>query len=303
MTEQEHKAILKKAGAKPIAHYKIHTQLTGKTTAGLLLSQIVYWLFRGKDSKIYKTDRELQEETGLTDGEMRGAKAILKKLPFLTLTREGSPARTYYQMDWIKYNQAVSQISKNNETGYAKMTKLDTQNSRNKIRKNHETRLAKITKQDTQKLPNKISKNNETLYTENTTKTTTENTTETTTINIVRQTRQKQIHEITKYLNSRLKEINGKEGKYRADSYEMQKLCKARLNEGYTVEDFKTVIDNMIMAWKNRPEMHQYLRPVTLFSPTKFGGYLNRTVTPADKGIVSRKTEKNIQILKQMEDL
>lgn len=61
---------------------------------------------------------------------------------------------------------------------------------------------------------------------------------------------------------------------YRASSKATQRLINARTNEGFTVDDFKKVIDIKVAAWKNDPKMSQYLRPQTLFS-NKFEGYLN----------------------------
>lgn len=61
---------------------------------------------------------------------------------------------------------------------------------------------------------------------------------------------------------------------YRASSKATQRLINARTNEGFTVEDFKKVIDIKVAAWKNDPKMSQYLRPATLFG-TKFESYLN----------------------------
>ena len=46
------------------------------------------------------------------------------------------------------------------------------------------------------------------------------------------------------------------------------------MNDGYTVDDFKTVIYKKAKQWKNDARMCQYLRPETLFG-SKFEGYLN----------------------------
>lgn len=54
---------------------------------------------------------------------------------------------------------------------------------------------------------------------------------------------------------------------------------KARLKEGYTLSDFRTVIDKKVRSWKNDARMAQYLRPETLFG-TKFDGYLNEVERP-----------------------
>lgn len=49
----------------------------------------------------------------------------------------------------------------------------------------------------------------------------------------------------------------------------------ARFKEGYTLEDFKQVIDIKTAEWKDSPEFSKYLRPETLFG-SKFDGYLNQ---------------------------
>ena len=43
----------------------------------------------------------------------------------------------------------------------------------------------------------------------------------------------------------------------------------------YTIEDFKTVIDNKVKDWTNT-NMEKYLQPSTLFNPTHFDEYLNQ---------------------------
>ena len=65
---------------------------------------------------------------------------------------------------------------------------------------------------------------------------------------------------------------------YRASSKKTQSLIRARLNEGYGVEDFKAVIYKKGKQWVNDPKMCKFLRPETLFS-NKFEGYLNERET------------------------
>ena len=55
------------------------------------------------------------------------------------------------------------------------------------------------------------------------------------------------------------------------DTY--RKHMNARFNEGFTLEDFKIVIDKKCVEWMGT-EWEQYLRPQTLFG-TKFDSYLN----------------------------
>lgn len=82
--------------------------------------------------------------------------------------------------------------------------------------------------------------------------------------------------EIIKYLN----EKTGKNFNYKSTGN--RKLIKARWNEGYKLEDFKQVIDNMASNWKGKTfsdgsPAEKYLRPQTLFKPSKFDDYLNAT--------------------------
>ena len=76
------------------------------------------------------------------------------------------------------------------------------------------------------------------------------------------------IKEIINYLNS------ATSSNYRYQSKATQRLINARLNDGFTVDDFKAVIDKKTKEWKGT-EMEKYLRPETLFG-TKFESYLNQ---------------------------
>lgn len=77
--------------------------------------------------------------------------------------------------------------------------------------------------------------------------------------------------EIVDYLN------NSAGTNYRASSKKTQQLIKARYNEGFTLEDFRVVIEKKTREWINDNKMKAYLRPETLFG-TKFEGYLNQPV-------------------------
>jgi uncharacterized phage protein (TIGR02220 family)/predicted phage replisome organizer len=73
--------------------------------------------------------------------------------------------------------------------------------------------------------------------------------------------------------------LNQKAGtNYRASTKKTQTCIHARLAEGFTIDDFKTVIDKKCADWLTDPKMEQYLRPETLFG-TKFESYLNAKVT------------------------
>lgn len=69
--------------------------------------------------------------------------------------------------------------------------------------------------------------------------------------------------------------LNHKLGtRYRSTTATTRKLVKARLKEGFTVEDMKLVIDKKATEWVGNQKMAQFLRPDILFGD-KFEGYLN----------------------------
>ena len=77
----------------------------------------------------------------------------------------------------------------------------------------------------------------------------------------------KVITEIIDYLNEKA------HTNYRSNSKTTIRHINARLKEGYTLSDFKQVIDNRCATWLGT-DMEQYLRPETLFG-SKFENYLN----------------------------
>ena len=75
--------------------------------------------------------------------------------------------------------------------------------------------------------------------------------------------------------------FNEKTGKsYRMGGNKIREAIRARWNEGFRLDDFKTVIDKKVACWGGDVRMSKYLRFETLFS-NKFESYLNETVLTA----------------------
>ena len=74
--------------------------------------------------------------------------------------------------------------------------------------------------------------------------------------------------EIISYLNLKAKK------NFKVNTASHQKFIKARLKEGYVLEDFKKVVDVMVAKWKGT-DYEQYLQPQTLFG-NKMDNYLNQ---------------------------
>ena len=77
--------------------------------------------------------------------------------------------------------------------------------------------------------------------------------------------------QILEYLNSKAKTTFSSKTGTNLD------LVIARIQEGYTLSDFKFVIDFKVKDWKGT-DWNKYLRPITLFNKAKFENYLNSTI-------------------------
>jgi hypothetical protein len=84
---------------KPIAYYAVLARALNSATAGILLSQFLYWTPRARDGWFYKTRDEIYRETALTRREQETARAVLRKTKLIDEQRRGVPARMYYRVN------------------------------------------------------------------------------------------------------------------------------------------------------------------------------------------------------------
>ncbi len=95
--------------------------------------------------------------------------------------------------------------------------------------------------------------------------------------------------EIIDYLN------NKTNSDYKYTSSKTQSLIKARINEGFKIEDFKKVIDKKTDEWLENEKMNVYLRPQTLFG-TNFESYLNQKETAKKVPDWFNKEQKKVEV-------
>lgn len=89
--------------------------------------------------------------------------------------------------------------------------------------------------------------------------------------------------------------LNQKTGKhFRKSIANTTRAINARIKEGFTVDDFKAVIDKKVIEWGKDERMKQYLRPQTLFG-TKFESYLNQDLVEHKS-----QTDKAIDVAKNV---
>ena len=91
--------------------------------------------------------------------------------------------------------------------------------------------------------------------------------------------------EIIEYLNSKANT------NYRVNNKKTKASINARITEGFTIEDFKKVIDIKSTEWLNT-DMQKYLRPETLFG-SKFESYLNQKIIKQTGNYTSNNSKRH----------
>lgn len=84
---------------RPIAFQRAFVRLGAGITGALFLSQIVYWQNRMEGQWFYKTQLDLEEETGLTRYEQEGARKKLVSCGVLEESKRGIPAKLYFRVN------------------------------------------------------------------------------------------------------------------------------------------------------------------------------------------------------------
>lgn len=123
---------------RPIAFHRIFAELTGSVTAGLMLSQAVYWSGQTKtgerrtidpDGWFWKTQEDWFEETRLTRKEQETARKHLRSLGAGDVWEEevkGLPRRLYYRLDLEKLQSLLLDMLAA-QKGHAGMSERDMQ--------------------------------------------------------------------------------------------------------------------------------------------------------------------------------
>lgn len=97
--------------------------------------------------------------------------------------------------------------------------------------------------------------------------------------------------------------LNKKTSKnFKSTSKKTKTLINARINEGFSVEDFKTVINNKTTEWLNDKKMEQYLRPETLFG-NKFESYLNQNTKKQKQDEDAETVDEYIEMSRRFENV
>jgi hypothetical protein len=94
---------------RSISFHRCLVETTGSITAALMLSQALYWTPRSstKDGWFYKSEKEWNEETGMTRTEQEGARKKLRQCGFWQEDKRGIPCRLFYRVDMDKLAKSL----------------------------------------------------------------------------------------------------------------------------------------------------------------------------------------------------
>lgn len=124
--------ILEEYGERPIAYIPALARISGSVSAGLFLSQMLFWCGKGKNADwTYKTIEELEEETSLCRNQQDNAVAVWTKLGVLEKEVRNVPPKRYFRINLLALEKLLDvefQIaeSSNSESGNEQNTITDS---------------------------------------------------------------------------------------------------------------------------------------------------------------------------------
>lgn len=234
---------------------KVYFELTGNLTQALVLNQIVFWCGKTtrKDGYFYKTYKEWQEETALSERQVRYATEKLEAFGVKTklVKANGAPTIHYY----VDLDKLLEFILTKCQNGFLQSVRMESDKvsgtlDSDKVSESLTEELQKNTTEDIKHNMSGSSVKNED------------------------DGEKIPYKKIIDYLN----EKTGSNYSFKARTN--RELIKARFNEGATYQDFITVIDKKVTGWAGT-ERAMYLRPSTLFG-NKFDGYKNERVIKSE---------------------
>lgn len=243
---------------RPVAYQPCFVQFGGITGA-VLLSQLVYWHNRMDGGWFYKTQREINQETGLTRAEQETARRRLISSGVIEEDLRGVPAKLYFRVQSEHLESVLLQNAENKQSSLRKSSKQDCDKSAAKNAGNTPASL-----RDTNSPASGIPA---TIHTVDYQETTTEIT-------------NKDLCPVSAKPDDELDEFKVLEHLNRAAGLRYQKSrsslgpIRGRLSEDFTADELILAVDYTIAKWSDDAKMRDYVRPETIFRQGKFPAYL-----------------------------
>lgn len=218
------------------------------------LAEAETYVTKGKGGWFYQTIETVENLTGLTRYKQDRALKELVDDGVVETDVRGMPAKRYMKLNYKRLHDKFVNLP---QTSLQETHKQDCKKTTNKDAKNLQTSLqvSYNNKELNKKLKDKELSNKDILS---------------------GKPDRIPYAEIVGYLNEKA------DRQFKSSTKKTQSLIRARYNDGWEVDHFKTVIDNKVAQWKDDNNMQRYLRPDTLFG-TKFEGYLNEDAPKQSK--------------------
>lgn len=95
----------------------------GSINAALFFCQLLYWEGKGSNPEmVYKTMKEMYDETALTRREQDTARSVLKEIGLIEEVKKGMPCRIFYKIQYQKYREVMSIYYENRDIEIEKNT-------------------------------------------------------------------------------------------------------------------------------------------------------------------------------------
>lgn len=119
--------ILDILGTRPILFNPDLARMLDSVTAGLFLSQLLFWWEKGRNPwRFYKTVKELQDEIVLTKHQQLSAQKICVEKGVLEVVYRGIPPKRYFKINIEKIIDLLEELSRER----AKQEKVNCPNNR-----------------------------------------------------------------------------------------------------------------------------------------------------------------------------
>ena len=100
---------LRERAGSVVAYYPKIARAIKSVKACIFLCQLLYWQGKGKKGDwIYKSRKDMLEETGLSRIEQENARKALKKLGIIKEKLEGVPPTVHYKINFSKLNETIN---------------------------------------------------------------------------------------------------------------------------------------------------------------------------------------------------
>lgn len=217
------------------------------------LAEAETYVTRGKGGWFYQTIETVENLTGLTRYKQDRALKELVDDGVVETDVRGMPAKRYMKLNYKRLHDKFVNLP---QTSLQETHKQDCKKTTNKDAENLQTslRVSYNNKELNKELKDKELSNKDILS---------------------GKPDSLPYSEIINYLNGKA------DRQFKSTTSKTQSLIRARFNEGWGVDDFKTVIDKKTKEWLGDSKMENFLRPQTLFG-TKFESYLNQNMKVMD---------------------